>query len=135
MLGCVDFGLKDLKKRCFFKQREAQESKTPWSLAKGFKQSCGLGAWLSVKELADSDLEFSDLELTLTHNGKLAQKGYTRDMMFDIPTILKFLKNHFPLQPNDIILTGTPEGVATLKAGDEIVAEITGFCKAQWSFR
>src|SRR5580704_12537855 len=53
-------------------QRQAQEAKAPWCLAKGFKQSCGLGNWVKAE-----GHNLDDLELRLTLNGKLAQHGFT----------------------------------------------------------
>jgi len=60
-------------------QREAQETKSPWALAKGFKQSCGLGNWMGIKDLQKKNLTLNDLELRLTHNGQwlnMASQGY-----------------------------------------------------------
>ncbi len=112
------------------KQKEAQDTKTPWGLAKGFKQSCGLGNWVSTQ-----DIKLDNLQLRLTHNGKLAQNGFTKDMIFPVPVIIEYLKKCFPVQPGDIILTGTPEGVGTLKPGDEILAELVGLSSGQWTFQ
>jgi acylpyruvate hydrolase len=111
------------------KQREAQETKAPWGLAKGFKQSCGLGNWVSAK-----GIDLSALELRLTHNDKLAQKGFTKNMLFDVPTLVRYLSGNFPVQNGDIVLTGTPEGVGTVVAGDQVTAELVGLSRGQWTF-
>jgi 2-keto-4-pentenoate hydratase/2-oxohepta-3-ene-1,7-dioic acid hydratase in catechol pathway len=111
------------------KQREAQDTKAPWGLAKGFKQSCGLGNWVKAR-----GIDLSTLELRLTHNDRLAQHGFTKDMIFDVPTLTKYLIENFPVIPGDIVLTGTPEGVGTVRAGDLVKAEIVGVSEAQWIY-
>lgn len=111
------------------KQREAQETKAPWGLAKGFKQSCGLGNWVPI-----TGHDLSKLELRLTHNGKLAQHGFTKDMIFNVETLVKYLTQTFPVVPGDIVLTGTPEGVGTVVAGDTVIAELVGLSTGQWTF-
>ena len=111
------------------KQNEAQNSKSPWGLAKGFKQSCGLGNWISAQ-----GIHFGELELRLTVNGQLKQHGFTKDMIFDVPTLAKYLKDNFPIEAGDICLTGTPEGVGPVVSGDTLVAEIVGLSRGEWTF-
>jgi len=111
------------------KQKEAQESKSPWALAKGFKQSCGLGNWVSSK-----GVQLSQLELKLVHNGRVAQRGFTKDMVFDFGTLVHYLRENFPVEPGDIVLTGTPEGVGPVKSGDRVQAEIVGLSVAEWTY-
>ncbi|MCC6277377.1 MAG: fumarylacetoacetate hydrolase family protein [Oligoflexia bacterium] len=110
-------------------QREAQNSKSPWGLAKGFKQSCGLGPWVKA-----DGLDLGALEIRLLLNGELKQRGFTKDLLFPVPRLLNYLKENFPLEPGDIVLTGTPEGVGMVRPGDEIQAEIVGVTKATWRF-
>jgi acylpyruvate hydrolase len=112
------------------KQKEAQDSKGPWGLAKGFKQSCGLGNWTSAH-----GVDLDALELRMLLNGKLVQRGFTKDMIFNVPALATFLKEFFPIQPGDIVLTGTPPGVGPLKPGDQIQAEITGLSRGEWFFK
>ncbi len=59
-------------------------------------------------------------------NGKLTQQGHTRDLVFDIPTLIETLSGFMTLLPGDVILTGTPEGVVDVQPGDEVVTEIDG---------
>ncbi len=47
-------------------------------------------------------------------------------MIFDIPALIAYLSDFMTLSPGDIILTGTPEGLAGVKVGDEVVTEIEG---------
>lgn len=59
-------------------------------------------------------------------NGELKQDGNTRDMVHSIPSLIAHLSSMMTLHPGDLILTGTPDGVADSKVGDEIVTEIVG---------
>jgi 5-oxopent-3-ene-1,2,5-tricarboxylate decarboxylase/2-hydroxyhepta-2,4-diene-1,7-dioate isomerase len=59
-------------------------------------------------------------------NGKLTQQGNTRDLIFDIPFLIEYLSSFMTLRAGDVILTGTPEGVVNVTAGDEVVCEIDG---------
>ncbi len=125
------------------KQKEAQEAKAPWSLGKGFKESCGFGNWVKLSDDFENEFgrDFKNLELRLTHNGKLSQNGLIKDMIFSVSEILAYLKDHFPLRPKDIVLTGTPEGVGTVFPGDEIHLELihsvskTVISTGSWKFQ
>jgi 5-oxopent-3-ene-1,2,5-tricarboxylate decarboxylase/2-hydroxyhepta-2,4-diene-1,7-dioate isomerase len=65
-----------------------------------------------------------NLRLTTTVNGKLTQQGNTKDMVFDIPFLIEHFTSFMTLQPGDLILTGTPEGLANVNPGDEVITEI-----------
>jgi 5-oxopent-3-ene-1,2,5-tricarboxylate decarboxylase/2-hydroxyhepta-2,4-diene-1,7-dioate isomerase len=66
------------------------------------------------------------LELKTFVNGRLAQQGNTRDLIFDVPFLIEYLSAFMTLSPGDVILTGTPEGVSNVAVGDEVVCEIEG---------
>ncbi|MES2262728.1 MAG: fumarylacetoacetate hydrolase family protein [Pseudomonadota bacterium] len=84
-----------------------------------------LGPWLvDAADVADP----MDLALSTTVNGKVTQQGNTRDMIFDIPALIVYLSSIMTLAPGDIILTGTPEGLADVAAGDHVVTAIEGIC-------
>ena len=68
------------------------------------------------------------LKLTTRVNGKTTQQGTTSDMIFDIATLIEYLTSFMTLNPGDIILTGTPEGLADVKPGDVIETEVEGVC-------
>ncbi|KXB29856.1 2-hydroxyhepta-2,4-diene-1,7-dioate isomerase [Dechloromonas denitrificans] len=84
-----------------------------------------LGPWLV--DAADVPNPMS-LKLTTRVNGKTTQQGTTSDMIFDIATLIEYLSSFMTLNPGDIILTGTPEGLADVKAGDVIETEVEGVC-------
>ena len=64
------------------------------------------------------------LALQTTVNGKVTQSGNTRDMIFDVPFLIEYFSSFMTLQPGDLILTGTPDGVVDCQPGDVIVTEI-----------
>lgn len=68
------------------------------------------------------------LKLSTRVNGKTTQEGTTADMIFDIPTLIEYLSSFMTLNPGDVILTGTPEGLADVKAGDVIETEVENVC-------
>ncbi|RJF96579.1 2-hydroxyhepta-2,4-diene-1,7-dioate isomerase [Noviherbaspirillum cavernae] len=82
-----------------------------------------IGPWLVERDdIADP----MRLALTTRVNGSVTQRGTTADMIFDIPTLISWLSSCMTLSPGDIILTGTPEGLADVKAGDVVETEIEG---------
>jgi 5-oxopent-3-ene-1,2,5-tricarboxylate decarboxylase/2-hydroxyhepta-2,4-diene-1,7-dioate isomerase len=85
-----------------------------------------LGPWLVDRDDVPDPM---NLALRTWVNGKLTQEGSTKDMIFDIPTLIAYLSSFMTLSPGDMILTGTPEGLADTKPGDEIVTEIEGVCR------
>ena len=85
--------------------------------------STPLGPWLvDAADVADP----MNLRLRTTVNGKVTQEGSTRDMIFTVPVLIEYLSSFLTLSPGDIILTGTPEGLANVEPGDDVVTEIEG---------
>jgi 5-oxopent-3-ene-1,2,5-tricarboxylate decarboxylase/2-hydroxyhepta-2,4-diene-1,7-dioate isomerase len=80
-----------------------------------------LGPWLV--DAADITNPMN-LRLNTAVNGKLTQQGNTKDMVFDIPFLIEHFTSFMTLQPGDLILTGTPEGLANVRPGDEVITEI-----------
>ncbi len=66
------------------------------------------------------------LALRTTVNGVVTQQGNTRDMIFDVPTLIEYFSAFMTLYPGDLILTGTPDGVVDCRPGDVVVTEIEG---------
>ena len=67
-----------------------------------------------------------NLALRTMVNGVVTQQGHTRDMIFDVPTLIEYFSSFMTLQPGDLILTGTPDGVVNVVGGDVVVTEIEG---------
>lgn len=82
-----------------------------------------LGPWLVDRDDVDDPMR---LALTTRVNGKTTQQGTTADMIFDVPTLIEYLSSFMTLAPGDLILTGTPEGLADVRAGDVVDTEIEG---------
>ena len=66
------------------------------------------------------------LQLQTTVNGRVTQSGTTADMVFDVPTLIEYFSSFMTLNPGDLILTGTPDGIVDCQPGDVIVTEIEG---------
>ena len=66
------------------------------------------------------------LKLQTTVNGKVTQSGSTADMIFDVPTLIEYFSSFMTLNPGDLILTGTPDGIVNVNPGDVVVTEIEG---------
>jgi 5-oxopent-3-ene-1,2,5-tricarboxylate decarboxylase/2-hydroxyhepta-2,4-diene-1,7-dioate isomerase len=82
-----------------------------------------LGPWfVDAADIPD----VTQLELRTYVNGTLQQRGNTRDLVTDIPALIEYLSSFMTLAPGDVILTGTPEGIVNVNAGDEVVCEIDG---------
>jgi 5-oxopent-3-ene-1,2,5-tricarboxylate decarboxylase / 2-hydroxyhepta-2,4-diene-1,7-dioate isomerase len=82
-----------------------------------------LGPWLvSAEAVADPH----ELTLRTLVNGQVTQQGHTGNMVNRIDELIEYLSSFMTLQPGDVILTGTPEGVVNVNAGDEVVCEIDG---------
>ncbi|MFZ3231565.1 MAG: fumarylacetoacetate hydrolase family protein [Pseudobdellovibrio sp.] len=101
-------------------QESAKKLGQPWTLAKSFKNACPIGAWIPIAEFKNLDLIKFDLSI----NNSIAQQGLAEDMVFKPAALLEFVKKHFNLLPNDIILTGTPEGVGPIHSGDILDAKL-----------
>jgi 2-keto-4-pentenoate hydratase/2-oxohepta-3-ene-1,7-dioic acid hydratase in catechol pathway len=104
--------------------RDLQKKDGQWSRAKGFDSFCPLGPWIET----DRDpQDFADGVRIQTHlNGDLVQDGSTKDLIFDIPTLVAHITAAMTLLPGDVILTGTPEGVGPMQVGDEVEVSIAG---------
>ena len=102
--------------------RDLQRSDVQFTRAKGFDSFCPLGPWIET-DLDPQD--FADgLSVQTYLNGDLKQDGSTRDLIFDIPTLVAHISGVMTLLPGDVILTGTPEGVGPMEVGDEVEVAI-----------
>jgi len=109
-------------------QQEAKKKGHPWSIAKGFDTSCPVSDVLPASSIPNPH----DVELWLKVNSEDRQRGSTRHMIFDIPTLVAAVSQYFTLQRGDVILTGTPSGVGPVTAGDVITAGIDDLVQIQF---
>jgi 2-keto-4-pentenoate hydratase/2-oxohepta-3-ene-1,7-dioic acid hydratase in catechol pathway len=100
--------------------RDLQKSDSQWTRAKGFDTFCAVG------EVATPPADLTSLSVTTRVNGEVRQRGRGTEMVFDIPTVLMYISAVMTLEPGDLVLTGTPEGVGTLAPGDVVEVEIAG---------
>jgi 2-keto-4-pentenoate hydratase/2-oxohepta-3-ene-1,7-dioic acid hydratase in catechol pathway len=100
--------------------RDLQKSDSQWTRAKGFDSFCAIG------EEAAPPADLSTLSVTTRVNGEVRQQGRGAEMVFDIPAVLAYISAVMTLEPGDLVLTGTPEGVGTLAPGDVVEVEIAG---------
>jgi 2-keto-4-pentenoate hydratase/2-oxohepta-3-ene-1,7-dioic acid hydratase in catechol pathway len=100
--------------------RDLQKTDGQWTRAKGFDTFCSFGPWI------DTEFDPSDAVVTCRVNGQMRQMASTRDMVFNVGTLIAYISSVMTLEPGDLIFTGTPAGVGELKDGDEVVVEIEG---------
>jgi 2-keto-4-pentenoate hydratase/2-oxohepta-3-ene-1,7-dioic acid hydratase in catechol pathway len=100
--------------------RDLQRSDSQWTRAKGFDTFCALG------EVGAVPADLTSLTVTTRVNGQVRQQGHASDMVFNIPSLVAYISGIMTLEENDLILTGTPDGVGTLVAGDVVEVEIAG---------
>ena len=91
-----------------------------WTRAKGFDTFLPLGPWI------ETDFNTADAIISSRINGDLRQMASTREMVFLVEQLIAFASSFMTLQPGDVMLTGTPEGVSRLEAGDIVEIEIEG---------
>ncbi len=116
----------DVSEREFQIERGGQ-----WTKGKGCEGFGPLGPWLVTKDEIKNP---QDLEMWLSVNGETRQKGSTKTMIFSVAHIVWYCSQYMVLEPGDVIITGTPPGVALgmkpdpkfLKAGDEVKLGIEG---------
>lgn len=109
--------------------RDLQKNHKQWFLGKSLDSFAPMGPWAVTADAVDA----TNLTVTCHVNGELRQKANTRDLIFDIPTLIATLSAGITLEPGDIIATGTPAGVGIgldppqfLAPGDRVEITITG---------
>jgi 2-keto-4-pentenoate hydratase/2-oxohepta-3-ene-1,7-dioic acid hydratase in catechol pathway len=101
--------------------RDLQKSDGQWSRAKGFDTFCPVGPLVSDEVDPDRGIW---VETRL--NGELKQRGSTRDLIFPIAFLLRYITAAMTLLPGDLIPTGTPAGVAPMLPGDRVEVTVEG---------
>jgi 2-keto-4-pentenoate hydratase/2-oxohepta-3-ene-1,7-dioic acid hydratase in catechol pathway len=100
--------------------RDLQRKDVQFTRGKGFDTFCPIGPAL-VRERPSPDAI-----ITVTVNGARRQHGHLRDMVFSIDALVAYISDVMTLEPGDVILTGTPEGVGPLVDGDVVEVAIDG---------
>ena len=100
--------------------RDWQKSDVQWARAKGSDGFGPLGPWI------ETELDPADLEITSAVNGELRQKARTSEMTISPAALIAHISQTITLLPGDVVLTGTPPGVAALAPGDTVEVGIEG---------
>src|SRR5579863_7774118 len=103
-------------------QIASRDIKRPWEIGKAFDYSAPCGPLRAVNEIAHPEKG----RITLKVNGKVRQDGNLDQMIWNVPEVISKLSEMVELAAGDIILTGTPSGVAATVAGDKIECEVEG---------
>lgn len=101
--------------------RDLQRKDNQWARAKGFDTFCPLGPVVS-----DELDPWAGVQVETRVKGEVRQSGNTRDFIFPLDVVIRFVTAFMTLLPGDIILTGTPAGVGPLSAGDVVEVSIAG---------
>lgn len=100
--------------------RDLQRKDVQFTRAKSFDTFC------PISDFIETNLDVSDVRVTVKVNGIIKQEGRTSQMVFPVPFLIRYISNQMTLNRGDIIATGTPSGVSKLNAGDVCEVEIEG---------
>ncbi len=111
----IDFTARDLQSQCKAKGH-------PWEIAKAFDYSAPIGKFKKIRELdCPNDINFG-----MKLNGEWVQQGHSRDMIFSFDKIIAHVSRFVTLNEDDIIFTGTPQGVGEVHVGDRLELFLEG---------
>ena len=101
--------------------RDLQRRDGQWTRAKGFDTFCPLGPWI------ETELDIAaGVGVRCLVGSEVRQEGTTADFIFSVPEVIAYVSAFTTLLPGDVILTGTPDGVGPLRAGDTVTVEVEG---------
>lgn len=109
----IDFTARDL-------QQNLKAKGLPWEIAKAFDGSAAVGSFIPFTEAMQQD----GIAFHLDINQQQVQQGHTRDMIYNIPSILSHASKYFTLNIGDYLFTGTPAGVGPVAVNDKLEAFI-----------
>jgi 2-keto-4-pentenoate hydratase/2-oxohepta-3-ene-1,7-dioic acid hydratase in catechol pathway len=101
--------------------RDIQKQDTQWTRGKGFDTFCPVGP------VVNDELDpWAGVDVETRVSGEVRQKGNTRDFIFTLDFVIRYISRVMTLFPGDLIPTGTPAGVGPLKAGDVVEVQVEG---------
>lgn len=113
---------------CDYSVRDWQRATQTMIMGKGFDTHGPVGPWITTPDEAG---DVASMKLRCWVNGELRQDGAAGDMIFDIAAQIEHLTKAFPLEPGDLLFTGTPAGVGAaynppkfVKVGDKVRVEV-----------
>jgi len=104
--------------------RDLQGKDKLFTRAKGFDTFAPIGPWIETS--AEYDFEPTKTRIETFLNGERRQDATALNMMFNIYELISFISKVMTLLPGDVIASGTPAGVAPMKAGDRVEVRIGG---------
>jgi 2-keto-4-pentenoate hydratase/2-oxohepta-3-ene-1,7-dioic acid hydratase in catechol pathway len=100
--------------------RDLQQKDGQWTRAKGFDTFCPVGPWI------ETDIDPSDLAISLVLNSEVKQQSRTSNLIFDTFRLVEFISHIMTLMPGDVIATGTTSGIGPMKQGDTVEVRVDG---------
>lgn len=110
----IDFTARDLQQKC-------KEKGLPWEIAKSFDNSAPIGKFISKAKL-----DLNNISFELKVNGESRQVGNSSDLIFTFDKVIAYVSRFISLKTGDLIYTGTPEGVGSVKIGDKLEGSLNG---------
>ncbi|HSZ63459.1 MAG TPA: fumarylacetoacetate hydrolase family protein [Terriglobales bacterium] len=107
-----------------FTARDLQKKDSQWVRGKGYDTFCPVGPLVS-----DEVNPWKGVQVETRVNGEVRQSGNTRDFIFSLGAVIRYISQIMTLEPGDLIATGTPEGVGPVVAGDVVEVAIEGIGK------
>jgi len=104
-----------------FTARDLQNKDSQWTRAKGFDTFCPVGPLVT-----DGLDPWAGVQVETRVNGQVRQSGNTRDFIFALDVIVRYISSVMTLNPGDLISTGTPQGVGPMSSGDEVEVSVEG---------
>ena len=101
--------------------RDLQKTDGQWSRAKGFDTFCPVGPIVT-----DEVDPWAGVGVQTKVNGEIRQDGNTRDLIFNLDAVIRYIAQAMTLYPGDLIPTGTPSGVGPVVAGDQMEVSVEG---------
>ena len=105
-------------------QTEAKKNGWPWSIAKGFDTFAPISEVILKEDLPNPN----NINISLKINGEIRQSSNTNHMVYSVERIIEFISHIMTLEPGDLIMTGTPEGVGEITKGDTLEAGLSDIC-------
>lgn len=103
--------------------RDWQKNDGQWARAKG------CDTFLPLGDVAPVPASLDGVTVVTRHNGVEKQRATAADMVYPIPFLLAYVSRYMTLEPGDLLLTGTPSGVAQIAPGDTVEVELVGLSR------
>jgi fumarylpyruvate hydrolase len=112
-------------------QAEAKKARRPWDMAKGFDRSAPMSGICPVSAIGHPERG----SIWLRVNDELRQQGDLSQQIWKVPETIAYLSTLVELRPGDLIMTGTPKGVGSVRRGDRLVGHIDGVGDLEVAYR